>query len=144
MDNNDIPELILYNAYDITHIAGRGVLYTYKNEKVTFVSGFQLDDKVIYWNKSGIFSSSYIMQGAMTTYYRFSNDKIYKKLATNVRYEDLGKTKVSGYGEFVESDLKDITKKKFDGKLKKLVGNGNMKTAKFYSNTKTNRSKYLK
>lgn len=144
LDNNDIPELILYNADDITHIAGRGVLYTYKNEKVTFVGGFQLDDKVIYWNKSGIFSSSYIMTGAVTTYFDFSNDKIIEKLEMYLRYEDIGKKKVSGYGEFVESDLKDITKKEFDGKLKKLVGNGKLKTAKFYSNTKTNRSKYLK
>lgn len=63
IDNNNIPELILYND-NILHKLGKGKLYTYKNDKLKLISTVQMDDgKFVYYKKKGIYRSCFILSG---------------------------------------------------------------------------------
>lgn len=141
IDNNSVPELVVKNNQDITHIAGFGVVYTYKNGKVRTVDNIQLDGKFYYYKKKGIFLTSYCAMGQdCYTYCKLSKGKSTAKLGTQT---DLF-SNVKTYYKCKSSGTTDIPKKTFNSSLKKLVGTRKRSTAAFHKNTATNRNRYLK
>lgn len=141
IDKNSVPELVVKNLHDITHIAGFGVVFTYKNGKVQPVSNIQLDGKFYYYKKKGIYAGSYLSSGVLSySYCKMSGLKSVAKLAER---KDTFTGKKSYYKANSGSG-KVISKSKFNSSLKKLVGSAKRSTAKFYRNTKKNRTKYLK
>lgn len=141
IDNNSVPELVVKNNQDITHVAGFGVVYTYKNGKVQTVNNIQLDGKFYYYKKKGIFLTSYCAMGqSCYTYCKLNKGKSTAKLG---KQTDLD-TKVKTYYKCTSTGTTDISKAKFNSSLKKLVGSKKKSTAAFHKNTKANRKKYLK
>ena len=143
IDNNSVPELVITNTQDITHIAGFGVIYTYRNGKMQLVQNTQLDGKFYYYKKKGIYASSYLSSGIVNyTYSKLSKGKATAKLSkqTNTNF---GKT-TTEYYKISSSKMTKLTKSKFNKSLKNLVGSKKRSTAKFYKNTKAKRTKYLK
>lgn len=141
IDNNSVPELVVSNAQDITHVAGWGVVFTYKNGKVQPVDNIQLDGDFYYYKKKGIFASSYLGSGELSyTYSKMSGVKAAEKLLE-------GKNIISGkksYYSLSADSRKQISKSKFNSALKKLVGSTKKTKVKLYKNTSTNRTKRLK
>lgn len=141
IDNNSVPELVVKNNQDITHIAGFGVVYTYRNGKVRTVENIQLDGKFYYYKKKGIFLTSYCAMGQECyTCCKLSKGKSTAKLGTQT---DLF-TNEKSYYKCKSSGTTDIAKKTFNSSLKKLVGTRKRSTAAFHKNTAMNRKKYLK
>lgn len=141
IDKNTVPELVVKNMSDITHVAGFGVVFTYKNDKVQPVANIQLDGKFYYYKKKGIYAGSYLSSGMLSySYCKMSGVKSTAKLTER-------KDTFSGKKTYYKANSgngKVISKSKFTSSLKKLVGSTKRSTAKFYKNTKKNRTKYLK
>lgn len=141
IDKNAVPELILKNAKGITHVAGYGTVYTYKNGKVQPVDNIQLDGAFYYYKKTGIYVSNNFSGGYITlTYNKMSGLKSTAKISESKN----AFTKEKNYSKLSSTSYKRISKSKFNSTLKKLVGSKKRTTAKFYRNTKKNRAKYLK
>lgn len=136
IDKDSVPELIVRNYRDITHIAGYGVVYTYRNGKVQVVSNIDIDDKFYYYKKKGVFVTTYILGGTAEGYWTLSKGKAVCRLSKQYRMID------KKYTYFAAS--KKISKAKFNAALKKLVGSQKKTAVKFYKNTAAARKKYLK
>lgn len=140
IDKNSVPELVVQSGY-VTHAAGCGVVFTYKNGKVQPVNNIQLDGDFYYYKKKGIYATSYLGAGRLSYgYYKLSGLTSTGKLSE-------AKDIMSGdkfYYRITASNTKLITRKKFNSLLKNLVGSTKKTKAKFYKNTKKNRTKYLK
>lgn len=141
IDKNTVPELVVRNMRGITHIAGFGVVFTYKNGKVQPVANIQLDGKFYYYKKKAIYAGSNLSSGVLSySYYKMSGVKSTAKLTERENIFSGEKT----YYKANSGNGKVISKSKFTSSLKKLVGSTKRSTAKFYKNTKKNRTKYLK
>ncbi len=136
IDNDSVPELIVRNTRDITHIAGFGVVYTYRNGKVQVVKNIHIDDKFYYYKKKGVFVSMYVSGGTAESYWTLSKGKAVCRLSKEYRMID------RKYTYYAAS--KKTSKKKFNAALKKLVGSKKKTAVKFYKNTAAARKKYMK
>lgn len=155
IDKDSVPELILYSGSN-SHADGYYALYTYKNGRVTYVNN--LMDGFAYYKKKGLYCSIHSGTGGYETYYhKLSSGKTAYKLYSQdettinwdlnrdgkitVNYRKVTKAKTPMY----TSTTKAITKSAFQKQLKKLVGSTKKTTIKkYYSNTASNRKKYLK
>lgn len=142
IDNDSIPELIVYNAKDIPHVIGYGMVYTYKSGKVKAVKNINIDSKFYYYSKKGVFVTSYCQGGVTYTYFKLSKGKAAEKLQQgkavyppNASYQ---------YYKISKDKRSQISKKSFTKALNNMVGKKKKTTAKFYKNTSGNRKKYLK
>lgn len=137
IDNDFIPELIVYNGLDITHAAGHGVLYTYKNGKVRVVENIHLDGSFSYYEKKSVFVGDYVMGGITYHYYKMKNGKATRVLR-------MGEENFRGMFYYDDVREQEMSKKEFDNALKKLVGSSKKKNLILRENTADARKKYLK
>ena len=151
IDNNSIPELIVYNNKDVSHIQGFGALYTYRKGKVQLVSTLTLDtrSRLGYYYKTGWFMDN-------TTYQGYGTDTIQKlaagKLKTDtVYYRSVeyngSKYVITGYSMMANGSYQSYDATTFNRSLMENTRDKNNKkfrTFKFYKNTKKNRLKYLR
>lgn len=139
IDNNSVPELILYNLGNTSHIQGYGLLYTYKNNNIICLESLSMNDPFCYYKKTGIYIDNYTGMGFSTDFYnKISGTKISIRLSRSKGYlvdDSVSCTYSTGSGE--------ITKAEFKKKLRKLVGSRKKTTPEFYQNTAVNRTKYL-
>ena len=140
IDNNNVPELILYTP-DSYHVAGFGVMYTYRNGKVVRVSelGFDLHSTLGYYKKKNVYTDNYSWTGTGSyDYERISG----RRLGTrSIKYNyRLQKWVTDGY----YWNDKRVSKASFNKALKKVVGNTKFTRYKFHKNTAANRKKYLR
>jgi hypothetical protein len=149
IDNNSVPELIVYNYKSAPHAGGFGALYTYKNGKVKYVQSLALNivDRLGYYKKTGWF-----MDNGMYTGYGDERIEYFSK--GKVRTQSLGyvieaswdddSILVSQYTKRLKSGkVVNLTKKQFRKELKKAVKGRKLTKYKFHKNTKSNRKKYL-
>lgn len=140
IDKNSVPELVVQSGY-VTHVAGFGVVFTYKNGMVQPVNNIHLDGDFYYYKKKGIYASSYLGAGRESyEYYKLSD-------LTSTGKVSEAKDIMSGdkfYYRITDGNTKSITGKKFNSLLKNLVGSTKKTKAKFYKNTAANRKKRLK
>lgn len=148
IDNNSIPELIVYNNKDVSHIQGFGALYTYRKGKVQLVSTLMLDtrSRLGYYYKTGWFMDN-------TTYQGYGTDTFYKlfagKLKTDMGYSrsveyNGRKYVITGYGITANGSYQSYDATTFNRSLTYNTGGKKFRTFKFYKNTKKNRLKYLR
>ena len=145
MDNDSIPELILTDLDGACHMGGYGILYTYRNVKVTKVTRLTMDGTFYYYKKKGIYIDRYMGYGYKSEIYvKLSKGKITELLNKSGQMNDKGTIINADYG-LIKSDMsfQTISKSSFSRRLKKLVGSTQKSTLKFYKNTKTNRNKVL-
>lgn len=145
IDNNSVPELIVYNDTDIPHVGGYGMLYTYRGGKVRYVTGLTMDDKssLGYYKKKGILTDAYAQMGMKgEKYIRLKKAKV-----SSVLYKSY---MMNGYSwkldtcyKYASNRTVEISKKSFSKKLKSYIGSRKMTKFKFYANTAANRAKYL-
>ena len=140
IDNDSVPELIVYNNKDVPHMVGYGLLYTYRSGKVRLLGYINIDNKLSYYKKKGVIVTSYVSGGTTYSYFKLSKTKITNKLAIGI---DVLTQKKSYYT--VSNDIfKKTSKSKFNKALKKLVGSKKKTTIKFRKNNASNRKKYIR
>lgn len=146
IDNDSVPELVVFNNRDIPHVGGYGMIYTWRNGKVVYAGGMVLDNKgeAGYYKKKGIYTDIYSHQGRKGVSYQ----RLKKGTSSCVLYKEYvikGKSwKLSGYKKITGNKANVISKKSFDKSLKSYVGSTKLTKYKFYKNTAGNRKKYLK
>lgn len=134
INNDKIPELVLYNT-SVPHMGGYCRIFTYKSGKVTRVGSADMDSgKFYYYKKKGVFISCYANGGVFDNYRKIKKGKIVHKLQK-------GKEVFDNKTRYYNSNRKEISKSAFNKQLKKLVGSRKKTSAKFYTNTPTNRKK---
>lgn len=140
IDNNDVPELVLYTP-DSSHVAGYGVIYTYRNGKVVCVSelGFDLHSTLGYYKKKNVYTDNYSWTGSGSYSYKRMSGRNLGGRSIQYNY-GLRKWETSGY----TWNNKVVSRAYFDRKLKKIVGKTKLTKFKFYKNTSANRKKYLR
>lgn len=146
IDNNSVPELIVYNNKDIPHMGGYGMLYTYRNGKVQYVTSMTLDEKSTlgYYRKKGILTDAYAQQGRKgVSFMKLKNGTVTSVLYKGY-YHNGKKWKADEYLKYSSSKVTTLTKSKFNKALKSYVGSRDLTKFKFYKNTSKNRKKYLK
>ena len=140
IDNNNVPELVLYTP-DSSHVAGFGVMYTYRNGRVVRVSELCLDlrSTLGYYKKKNVYLDNYSSTGLGSySYARISKQTLGGK---SVRYNyRTRKWATTGY----TWNNKFVSKAYFDRALKRVVGKTRFTKYKFYKNTSSNRRRYLK
>lgn len=144
IDDDSVPELIIFNNFQTPHMGGYGAVYTFRKNKVKFVSVLAMDQpsSFCYYKKKGILVDNYTGQGiTMESYERLKNGKLDSKVNKRTVYEySYGNSEKYEYYAGSEK----ITKSAFDAKLKKLVGSTKKTTLKLRRNTAANRKKYIK
>lgn len=148
IDNNSVPELIVYNNTDASHIQGWGALYTYRKGKVRLVSNLMLDtrSRLGYYHKTGWFMDNTTYQGyGGDTFQKLSAGKLKDDLilGRSVEYRG-GRYVVTGYNSIYKGSYEEIDASAFNRALCNKTNNKAFKKFKFYKNTKKNRTKYLK
>lgn len=99
IDNDSVPELVVFNNRDIPHVSGYGMIYTWRNGKVVYAGGMVLDNKgeAGYYKKKGIYTDIYSHQGRKGVSYQ----RLKKGTSSGVLYKEYvikGKNwKLSGY-----------------------------------------------
>lgn len=138
IDNDSVPELIR----ECNRSFGLRV-YTYKNNKVTGLysnwdsNGYSETTAFAYYPKKSLFR---IRSGTMFDCYDYYTLKNGKETIA------LGYNQIGEYYRFNKGntfDRTDISKKEFQKRLKKLVGNKKLTTCTYYKNTSANRKKIL-
>lgn len=143
IDNNSIPELIVYCS-TTSHIEGSGALYTYRKGKLQYVCRLMLDTRkrLGYYPKTGWFMDN-------TTYQGCGGDEFCKLKSGKVK-EDIvyGRSveynTVTGFSITTNGKYQEVSATTFNRSLSYNTNNKRFKTFKFYKNTKSNRTKYLK
>ncbi len=140
IDNDNVPELVLYNDQDVPHMGGYGTLFTYRKGKVQFVAEMNLDSSSLagYYKKKGIYTSYYYQGGESISYNKLSKGASSTVLSQSRRLIGL---KMGPWS--YRKNITDITKKQFTKQLKKYVGSKKITKFKFYKNTAKNRKKYV-
>ena len=144
IDNDSIPELILYNDVDVPHMGGYGTLFTYRSGSVKFVAEMDLDGTsgTGYYKKKGIFVTSYVQGGTTIAYSQLKKTTTKTVLSKYKPYAYSGSTKLEYY-KVSSGRSKQISKKAFSSNLKKYVKSTKMTRFNFYKNTAKNRKKRL-
>lgn len=133
IDNNSVPELVLFGGSGLNHGTGFYSVYTYQGGKVKRVANIR--DGIVFYKKKGIFVSYTQLHGEYESYLKLSKAKTKMKLRTETYYDTV----------YYEGETeKKISKSMFEKKLKRLVGSTKVSVPKFYNNTKADRKKYLK
>ena len=152
IDDDDIPELLVYNINDAFHSTGYGELYCYdKNsstrvKEVTFLS--LNEPKLLgYYKKTGWYMDCYSGAGGgnVTLNEVVKNEKSQTVITKLLQNDESGKNKVIGY-EISNggSDTRQLNKTEYLNKIAEVTGGIPLTKYKFYKNTKENREKYLK
>ena len=149
LNNDSVPELLTYNAGFPG--AGKPFIYTYKKNKVVFLSlnasGCYYSH---YYKKKGVAVSIPVpVEGYKDTsgfkgYYTCNFKKAVSKNNQNITViceKESGKYYKPGKGD---SGRAEISKSKFNKLLKAKVGKAKAKKVKYYKNTAKNRKKHLK
>lgn len=148
IDNDSVPELLVYNSDDIPHMGGYGMLYTYSKGKVKYVTGLAMDERKTlgYYKQKGILTDAYAQQGYKSEYYiRLKSGKTTSVLCKEYKYNFRSdKWKLSSYKKLSSGKLKSASKSSFNKSLKSYVKTRKFTKFKFYKNTSKNRTKYLK
>lgn len=132
LDNNSIPELIVRDTS-----TGVCWVYAYRGGKVKLSEAVFLRN-FYYYKKAGIYLvSGYGFNWGGEFYYKFSKGKSTLQYEKNDEFFD-------GVSYMKGKNRVQITKTEYNRGVKKLIGSRKKIAAKFYKNTKTNRSKYLK
>lgn len=148
IDDNSVPELIVYNDKDVSHFQGFGALYTYHKGKVQLVSTLTLDtrSRLGYYKRTGWFMDN-------TTYQGYGTDTIQKlaagKLKTNtVYYRSVeyngSRYVITGFSMMANGSYQSYDATTFNRSLTHNTKGEKFRKFKFYKNTKKNRLKYLK
>lgn len=159
VDNDAVPELVVFNLQS-GRTNGYFTLLTYKDGKVSVVATpTQLGESFGYYKKKGIFMGYHYFThpqggpGSTNTYYKLKKAKIVSELMKGVYEPDefYKRTKKEYHYIFSPTgaweDSRNITKIRFNKKLKKFVGSTKMtkdSSMKFRKNTSANRRKYLR
>lgn len=148
IDNNKVPELIIYNTKDVSHMQGWGALYTFRNGKVKYVSQLTLDNvkRLGYYEKTGWFMDNGTWQGyGGDDIMKLNKGKISNKLIySRETYDDGYTVTIEGYSITNNGTYTQVDATTFNRSLSYNTKNKKFKKYKFYKNTKANRRKYLK
>lgn len=108
-------------------------------------------NKFPYYKKKGLvidnnYSQGYDLIAYLKAPYRVYDKNYNSKLYIQKQIDliDYAPDRVAGKTTYYSNGFKEISKKTFNSKLKKVVGNTKLTVAKFHSNTSANRTKYLK
>ena len=142
IDNNDIPELVIYNARGESHgVFGDGMVYTYRKGKLkkSGALGCSLLRKVRYYEKIGIIKD-YSFDNFCRNwcfYYKLKAGKVRSTGSeTEYNYDDKR-------WEYT-AKFKKCSKKKYNKRVAVITKNMTGKKFKWIKNTAANRKKYLK
>lgn len=144
IDNNSVPELVIYNDTDLCHAEGFGALYTYKNGKVVYVTSLFLDGKsrLGYYKKTGWFMDNVTWQGYGTdSFYKLSGKKV---KSDYVLFRDRENGKSVAFGLMISNNYQTVDATTFNRVLSTNTKSKKLTKFKFYNNTAKNRKKYLK
>ena len=148
IDNNNVPELIIYNTKDSSHAQGWGALYTYRKGKVKLVCPLTLDNRnrMGYYKKTGWFMDNGTWQGyGGDSIQKLKNGKVLSNLIYGRSTYDNGyKVVIDGYSITQNGSYMTVDATTFNRSLSYNTKNRAFKKYKFYKNTKANRKKYLK
>ncbi len=150
IDDDDIPELLLYNFPDTDHVSGYGQLYTFRDGKVCKVTDLNLNDVrgTGYYAKTGWFMDHYAAQGDCDVNVEFFNGKTVNDsyIGEDFKSDDDGNRKDVSYSTYNINGkgLKTIDKKEYESILKEKTGGVEMTRYEFHKNTAENREKHLK
>ena len=154
LDNDDQPELVVYDIPGWGHVGGYGAVFGCKNNQIKLLG--ILEDEYGFYEKTGVYYTMFSSTGCSTyEYHKISGDRTEYILCKEVddfymtgkpiyTYQiPLRLVLVDNHGT-LEYEYKEISKGDFDKKLKALVGQTKKTTPKLYSNTASNRKKVLK
>lgn len=157
VDNNDVPELLVFCTYSGTS-NGYYDLFTYKNGKVVRME-VSMGTSFQYYKKAGVFGSGRWITdpqggpGESMQYCKMQNGKlsgiiVWSKYYPNRRYRRNKTEYYYGYSKTGRSsDMKTVSKSTYQKLEKQWIGGKKPiknSSIKFYSNTETNRRRYLK
>jgi len=146
IDDDDIPELLLYNWPDTDHMAGYGILYSIKNGEIYEIKSLSLNDVrgIGYYERTGWYMDHYAATGYGDVNISCLN-KDFPVFGFSLEYDDNGESEIvsyyiakEGYQSFV-----DIPKNEFTKELEKETDGIEMSEYVFFNNTMENRSEYL-
>ena len=151
VDNNTVPELVLYQdtSYPGIHTTGQMMLYTYQNSKVTYVATLRdlgvTSGTFRYIKKKGVFIDNDYSSGIDTiNYRRLISGKAVVWLARARNYANKNANfKVGTCAYFVKGTTR-ITYKCYLNQREKIAGSASVVKASFHANTAANRNTYLK
>lgn len=143
LDNNKVPELLARTGSFV-------YIYTYYKGKVTDTYwhtnlGYQSNNKFNYYKKTGVFRTTNINFGDVTSGYpKLSKGSIKATVYSKNKLEGSASSKTKYYKIKKNGKAAKISKSKFKSKVKKLTKGKKSSSAKFYSNTKSGRKKHCK
>lgn len=141
IDKNSIPELIVQNFSDTSHVAGYGAIFTYKNGKVKQIAALSLNEFLKYYKKKGVIIDTYSGMGfSEQSYKKISNGKIKAFASTSKNFGNPGSKKRVYY----DAGYHRISKNNFNKLIKKYVKSTKPAKVEFIQNTIENRRQYLK
>lgn len=145
IDGDNVPELIVSTS-DVSHAAGYGRIYAYKNGQVKRVANLAMNDsKCSYYKKKGVVIDTYAQGGSTKNYKKLTAAGLTTKLAV---FSNVAKVpwlpKGTSYYKMTGYTNKKVSKATFHKELKKLVGNKKATKVSMRKNTVANRKKYLK
>lgn len=147
IDDDDIPELLLYNWPDTDHVAGYGILYSIKNGEIFEVKSLSLNDVrgIGYYERTGWYMDQYASTGYGDVIISCL-DKEFPVFGFSLEYDDNGESEIVSYyiGKEGYQSFVDMSKNEFTEELAKETDGIEMSEYVFFNNTVENRSKYLK
>ena len=140
IDKNSIPELIVQNFTDTSHVAGYGAIFTYKNGKVKQIAALSLNEFLKYYKKKGIIIDSYSGIGfSEQNYKKISNGKTKIFASTCKNFGNPGSKKKRYFNANNE-----LSKNNFNKLIRKYVKSAKPTKVRFIHNNLENRRQYLK
>ncbi len=144
IDDNDIPELLLYNTTDADHTTGWGEIYTYTDGAIEECGATNsLAENIGYYERSGYYMNFAMWQGYGGIAISKCSNSQDSESGTEFRIEfyadEDGKHTISGY--FVDGN--ECSESDFSSELEKRTGGAELIQYTYYDNTYENREKIL-
>lgn len=152
INDDDIPELLLYDFEDNYHVDGYGALFTYEDGAVNFVSRLSLNDVrgIGYYEGSGYYMDQYASTGYGSIQIKHIDDAVnendweHTSFTMNLEYDEES-AKVTDYFIYKsETEFESVSEEEFYEVLNECTGNVDLTEYKFFSNNEENREQQLK
>ena len=151
INDDDIPELLLYDIEDSYHVDGYGALFTYEDGAVNFISRLSLNDVrgIGYYEGSGYYMDHYASTGYGSIQINHIDDAVnenyggYAPFTVNLKY-DGENAEVTDYSIYEgETGFESVSEEEFYEVLNECTGNVDLTEYEFFSNNEENREQQL-